>query len=36
MSQAIFDEILVDVSGLGVQARMAQRFAAFHDEELRA
>jgi hypothetical protein len=36
MNQAIFDEMLVDVSGLVVYARMAQQFAAFHDQELRA
>ncbi len=35
MSQAIFEEILVDVDGSVVYARMAQPFAAFHDEEFR-
>jgi len=35
MNQAIFEEILVEVDGSVVYARMAQPFAAFHDEEFR-
>jgi site-specific DNA recombinase len=35
MNQAIFEEILVEVNGSVVYARMAQPFAAFHDEEFR-
>jgi len=35
MHQAIFEEILVEVDGSVVYARMAQPFAAFHDEEFR-
>ena len=36
MNQAIFEEILVEVDGSVVYARMMQPFAAFHDEEFRA
>ena len=35
MNQAIFEEILIEVDGSVVYARMAQPFAAFHDEEFR-
>jgi hypothetical protein len=35
MNQAIFEEILIEVGGSVVYARMAQPFAAFHDEEFR-
>ncbi len=35
MNRAIFEEILVDVDGTVVYARMAQPFAAFHDVEFR-
>ena len=35
MNQAIFEEILVEVDGSVVYARMAQPFAAFLDEEFR-
>ena len=35
INQAIFEQILVEVSGSVVYARMAQPFAAFHDEEFR-
>jgi transposase-like protein len=35
MNEAIFEEILVEVDGSVVYARMAQPFAAFHDEEFR-
>jgi hypothetical protein len=35
MNQAIFEEILIEVDGSVIYARMAQPFAAFHDEEFR-
>ncbi len=35
MNQAIFEQILVEVGGSVVYARIAQPFAAFHDEEFR-
>jgi DNA invertase Pin-like site-specific DNA recombinase len=35
MNQAIFEEILIDFDGAVIYARMAQPFAAFHDEEFR-
>jgi hypothetical protein len=35
MNQAIFEEILIEVDGSVTYARMAQPFAAFHDEEFR-
>ena len=35
MNQAIFEEILIEVEGSVVYARMAQPFAAFHDEGFR-
>ena len=35
MNQAIFEEILIEVDGKVIYARMAQPFAAFHDEEFR-
>ena len=36
MNQVIFKEILIEVDGSVVYARMAQPFAAFHDEEFRS
>ena len=35
VNQAIFEEILIEVGGPVVKARMAQPFAAFHDGESR-
>jgi hypothetical protein len=35
MNQAIYEEILVEVDGSVIYARMAQPFAAFHDDEFR-
>ncbi len=35
LNQAIFEVILVEVDGSVIYARMAQPFAAFHDEEFR-
>lgn len=35
MNQAIFEEILVEVGGSVIYARIAPPFAAFHDEEFR-
>ncbi len=35
MNQAIYEEILIDFDGSVTYARMAQPFAAFHDEEFR-
>jgi len=36
MNQAVFEEILIEVDGSVIYARMAQPFSAFHDEEFKA